>query len=231
MKKSIFFAAVAAFMLMSVSASAQFVQSKGGSRGAASATVEDVFNTFDVTYSPVTETWSSKNESLTEDMNGVSLNWSQARVLTNQLPVYIQYGAGLQYTWTTDSEGKRKTIYHFLTVKVPVNVLYNFVIPNTAVSIMPYVGLNAQVHALGQSKSTYDYEDGKEVYKHNYFSKEDMGDEPYSRFVLGWQIGGMVAFNRYFVGVGYNGPITNLKKKGETKINHSQVNISLGIKF
>ena len=231
MKKSIFFAAVAAFMLMSVSASAQFVQSKGGSRGAASATVEDVFNTFDITYSPVTARVSYKNDSQTTDMNGVSLNWSQARVLTNQLPVYIQYGAGLQYTWMTDSAGNSKSIDHFLTVKVPVNVLYNFVVPNTAVSIMPYVGLNAQVHVLGLSKTTYDYDGEKEVYKHNYFSKEDMDDEPYSRFVLGWQIGGMVAFNRYFVGVGYNGPITNLYKEGEAKINHSQVNISLGIKF
>lgn len=232
MKKSIFFAAVAAFMLMSVSASAQFVQSKGGSRGAASATVEDVFNTFDVTYSPVTEKVSYKNDSRTEDMNGVSLNWSQARVLTNQLPVYIQYGAGLQYTWKTESKDDYKSIAHYLTVKVPVNVLYNFVIPNTAVSIMPYVGLNAQVHALGQSKTTYDIGDGeKEVSKYSYFSKEDMYDEPYSRFVLGWQIGGMVAFNRYFVGVGYNGPITNLYKEGDGKINHSQVNISLGIKF
>ena len=232
MKKSIFFAAVAAFMLMSVSASAQFVQSKGGSKAAASATVEDVFNTFDVTYSPVTAKVSYKNDSQTTDMNGVSLNWSQARVLTNQLPVYIQYGAGLQYTWMTDSEGNRKSIDHFLTVKVPVNILYNFVIPNTAVSIMPYVGLNAQVHALGQSKTTYDLGDGeKEVSKFSYFSKEDMDDRQYSRFVLGWQIGGMVAFNRYFVGVGYNGPITNLYKEGEGKINHSQVNISLGIKF
>ena len=232
MKKSIFFAAVAAFMLMSVSASAQFVQSKGGSKAAASATVEDVFNTFDITYSPVKIKTSYKNNSAVTDLNGVSLNWSQARVLTNQLPVYIQYGAGLQYTWKTDSEDYYKSTDHFLTVKVPVNVLYNFVIPNTAVSIMPYVGLNAQVHALGQSKITYDLGDGeKEVAKFSYFSKEDMDDEPYSRFVLGWQIGGMVAFNRYFVGVGYNGPITNLYKEGDAKINHSQVNISLGIKF
>ena len=231
MKKSIFFAAVAAFMLMSVSASAQFVQSKGGSKAAASATVEDVFNTFDITYSPVKIKASYKNNSGITDLNGVSLNWSQARVLTNQLPVYIQYGAGLQYTWKTDSEDYYKSTDHFLTVKVPVNVLYNFVIPNTAVSIMPYVGLNAQVHVLGLSKTTYDYDGEKEVYKHNYFSKEDMDDEPYSRFVLGWQIGGMVAFNRYFVGVGYNGPVTNLYKEGEVKVNHSQVNISLGIKF
>lgn len=231
MKKSIFFAAVAAFMLMSVSASAQFVQSKGGSKAAASATVEDVFNTFDVTYSPVTAKFSYKNDSEITDMNAVSLNWSQARVLTNQLPVYIQYGAGLQYTWMTDSAGNSKSIDHFLTVKVPVNVLYNFVVPNTAVSIMPYVGLNAQVHALGQSKTTYDYDGEKEVSKHSYFSKDDMGDAVWNRFVLGWQIGGMVAFNRYFVGVGYNGPVTNLYKEGEVKVNHSQVNISLGIKF
>ena len=39
MKKSIFFAAVAVFMLMGVSASAQFMQSTGGSKASSSASV------------------------------------------------------------------------------------------------------------------------------------------------------------------------------------------------
>lgn len=233
MKKSIFLAAVA-FMLMSVTASAQFMQSNGGSK--AKASVEDVFNTVDLTYSPVTMKASYDGDSTTDDLNGLSLNWAQARLLTDQLPVYLQYGAGVQFTWKTDTRSddyydmKVKNTTTFLTVKVPVNVLYNFAIPNTNLSVMPYLGLNAQVHVLGQSKTTTTYEDEKETSKISYFSKDDMED-PYNRFVLGWQIGAMVSYDKYFVGIGYNGPVTSLYKNGDYKIQTSQVNISLGIKF
>ena len=231
MKKSIFLAAVA-FMLMSVSASAQFMQSNGGSK--AKASVEDVFNTVDLTYSPVTMKATMGGSSLTEDYNGISLNWSQARLMTDKLPIYLQYGAGAQFSWYTDSSSSDyydvKTTTSFLTVKVPVNVLYNFAIPNTALSVMPYVGLNAQIHVLGQSKTTTTYEDDKETSKMSYFSKDDT-ENPYNRFVIGWQIGAMVSFNKYFVGIGYNGPVTSLYKNGDFKIQTSQVNISLGIMF
>lgn len=221
-------------MLMSVTASAQFMQSNGGSK--AKASVEDVFNTVDLTYSPVTMKASYDGDSTTDDLNGLSLNWSQARLLTDQLPVYLQYGAGVQFTWKTDTRSddyydmKVKNTTSFLTVKVPVNVLYNFAIPNTNLSVMPYLGLNAQVHVLGQSKTTTTYEDEKETSKISYFSKDDMED-PYNRFVLGWQIGAMVSYDKYFVGIGYNGPVTSLYKNGDYKIQTSQVNISLGIKF
>ena len=219
-------------MLMNVSASAQFMQSNGGSK--AKASVEDVFNTVDLTYSPVTMKATMGGSSLTEDYNGISLNWSQARLMTDKLPIYLQYGAGAQFSWYTDSSSdgyyNYKTTTTFLTVKVPVNVLYNFAIPNTNLSVMPYLGLNAQVHVLGQSNASREYEGETETYKTNFFSKDDM-EEPYNRFVLGWQIGAMVSYDKYFVGIGYNGPVTSLAKKGDNKIQTSQVNISLGIMF
>ena len=222
-------------MLMSVSASAQFMQSNGGSK--AKASVEDVFNTADLTYSPVTMKASYDGDSMTEDLNGLSLNWAQARLLTDQLPVYLQYGAGVQFTWKTDTSSddyydvKYKNTTTFLTVKVPVNVLYNFAIPNTNLSVMPYVGLNAQVHVLGQNKTTMDDGEEKQTSKYSFFNKEDMEDNPYNRFVLGWQIGAMVSYNKYFVGIGYSGPVTCLYKNDDFKIKTSQVNISLGIMF
>ena len=219
-------------MLMSVSASAQFMQSNGGSK--AKASVEDVFNTVDLTYSPVTMKATMGGSSLTEDYNGISLNWSQARLMTDKLPIYLQYGAGAQFSWYTDSSSSDyydvKTTTSFLTVKVPVNVLYNFAIPNTNLSVMPYLGLNAQVHVLGQSKTSQEYDGETQTFKVNYFSKDDMED-PYNRFVLGWQIGAMVSYDKYFVGIGYNGPVTSLYKNGDFKIQTSQVNISLGIMF
>ena len=220
-------------MLMSVSASAQFMQSNAGSK--AKVSVEDVFNTVDLTYSPITMKSTMGGSSLTEDYNGISLNWSQARLMTDKLPIYLQYGAGAQFSWYTDSisydDSNVKTTTTFLTVKVPVNVLYNFAIPNTNLSVMPYLGLNAQIHVLGQSKTSQEYDGETQTVKTNFFSKDDMEDHPYNRFVLGWQIGAMVSFDKYFVGIGYNGPVTNLYEYDDAKIQNSQVNISLGIMF
>lgn len=237
MKKLMFIAVTAAFILMDVTASAQFVQSTGRSSGVSAADAEPVFNTVDVTYSPVSYTVSAGEDSSNTDMTGISINWSQARLITNQLPLYIQYGAGLQYSWLTESESDDyydvtvTSTISFLTVKIPVNVAYNFAIPNTAVAVMPYLGLNANIHILGQNKYTASYEGESESSTTNFFNEDDMGDGTYNRFVLGWQVGATVSYDRYFFGIGYAGPITNLYKEGSFKLNNSQVNISLGIKF
>lgn len=64
-------------------------------------------------------------------------------------------------------------------------------------------------------------------------NKDDMGGEPLNRFVLGWQIGAKVSYDRYLLGIGYEGPITSLLNvdDGDGKMTVSYVNISLGIKF
>lgn len=246
MKKIYFFVLAVALVLCNVTASAQFVNSSAGFRSAATADVESVFNTFDLTYSPVTfgayydgEEADGDGDEITGDMNAFSLNWTQARALTANLPLYIQYGAGLQYAWKTDSESeddwKFTSTTSFLTIKVPVNVLYCYTLPNTSVSLMPYVGLGLHGHVLGQAKysSTYDGETDSETM--NLFSKDDMEDESLKRFTLNWQVGAKVSFGKYIVGVGYEGPVTHLFKEkydGETfTVNTHQVNISLGIRF
>lgn len=243
MKKIYFFVAAVALILSSVTASAQFMNSSAGSRAASTADVESVFNTFDLTYSPLDfgsyYDGEEFEDEVTGDMNAFSLNWAQARALTANLPIYLQYGAGLQYAWKTDGDSdgdwKYSSTVSFLTVKVPVNVLYCYTLPNTSVSLMPYVGLGLHGHLLGQVKysSTYDGETESETM--NFFSKDDMDDEALNRFTLNWQIGAKVSFNRYIVGVGYEGPVTHLKKEkydGETlTANTHQVNISLGIRF
>lgn len=233
MKKFYFIAA--ALLMFSVTASAQFVNSSKSS-SSASRSVEDVFNTAEFTYSPANMVMSYNGHSESEGMNALSLTWLQARRLpVNNLPLYVQYGAGLQWAFETESEtdgdAKLKSSMNFLTVKVPVNVLYDFQIPSTPVNIMPYLGLNLQCHVIGSQKwsSTYDGETQSESV--SYFSKDDMGDNAYNRILLGWQIGAKVAYDKYFFGIAYEGPVTNLYKNGDTKINFNYVNISLGIRF
>ncbi|MBQ8420835.1 MAG: outer membrane beta-barrel protein [Bacteroidales bacterium] len=240
MKKSVFLVAAALFVF-SATASAQFVtsSSNSASKAASSPDIEAAFSTFDITYSPVTfkaDYDDDNGDTESEDLNAVSLNWMRADVLPVNLPLYIQYGVGLQYAFMTDSvsEGdyySYKTSVSFLTAKVPVNVLYAYTIPNTQVSLMPYLGLNLQGHLLGQEKYTIEYDGEKETEKINYFSEDDMGDEKFNRFVLGWQVGAKVSFMQFIAGVAYEGPVTNLYKDKHYKINTSQINITLGIKF
>ena len=242
MKKIGFFLASVAFFVSGVAASAQFVNQGGSGRSAAysSAEVEAVFNTFDFTYSPLNLKAEGDGDSETEEMNALSLNWAQARALTTAYPVYLQYGVGLQYAWKTDSENEGdfsyKSTTSFLTAKIPVNLMYCFNVPQTNVALMPYVGLNLQGHILGQNNYKLTYDGESESEKMSFFSEDDMGEDgAYNRIVLGWQIGAKVAFNKYFVGIAYEGPVTNLFKyddgDDDYKINFNQINISIGMKF
>lgn len=190
-----------------------------------------VISTVDLSYSPVTLNSNVSviglNNSTSENLNAVSANWSQARALLDSTPLYLQYGAGLQYAWKAESENKVKSTTDFLSVKVPVNVLFDLAIPSTPVHIMPFAGVNVQGYILGQQSTSL----GDNTTKVNYFEKfEDM-----NRVVLGWQAGARVAFQNLFVGVSYEGPITNLlhstESNSELKMNTHQVNISLGISF
>ena len=241
MKKLMLVAAMAAFILMDVTASAQFVQSSGRPGGASSADPEALFSTVDFTYSPVTLKASAGDESDSVDMTGLSINWTQARLLTDQLPLYIQYGAGLQYSWYKDSDSYESDYYSysytsttsFLTLSVPVNVVYNFAVPNTPISVMPYLGLSANLHLLGQTTTTMEDDGDVESKTYSFFSEDDMGSSSstYNRFILGWQVGAMVSLDKYFLRFGYSGPVTNLYSQGEAKINTSQVNLSIGLRF
>ena len=228
MKKSVFFAVLAAFMLLSVSASAQFTQSKGSSIKGGS---KDVFNTADVTYSPMTLV-TDFGLQLKTNLNAVSVNWSQYRNITESTSIYLQYGAGLQMAWGDFEpilDGAKVTA---LLVKVPVNVVYKFEIPNTKLTLLPFAGLNLQGYLLGKGKSTYyDAEGEKITTPFSIFSKEDMGGDRFRRVVLGWQIGAKLMYDRYFFGLAYDGPVTKLYNKDGLNVKASQVNISLGITF
>ena len=219
MKKIYFILAAVALFISGANASAQVV------------------NTVDVTYSPFTLNVEIGDDGdLSTDMNAFSLNWAQARTILPSLPVYLQYGVGIQYAWELDTEKEEGVSYKsstsLLTAKVPVNVMYCFDVPTTEVSLIPYAGINLQGHIIGQSKSTIKYDGESQSSSSSFFDEDDMDGEAFNRFIVGWQIGAKVAYKNYFVGVAYEGPVTNLYKfDDDIKVNTNQVNISFGIKF
>lgn len=257
MKK--FIVVVCAFFALSAAASAQFMNA-GASASKSSGTPmfsgdhPKSFSTFSLTYSPVNMT--GKYDGLEVDlfkgffgseagMNALSLNWTNAHNVYAPLPLYLEYGLGVQWGFASgdmSEEGYKSEISaNFLSLKVPVSAVFDFAIPTTPISVAPYVGLNLSGYLLGSAKNTYEYtgegaeymEDASGEEERSFFSKEDMesAGEPFNRFILGWHIGARIGFNKFFLGIAYEGPLTNFYNKNGLKYYSNQVNISLGLKF
>ena len=228
MKKLIFLAC--AFMMISISASAQFVTSSNNAAtvGSTNSSVASKIGTFSVSYSPTKLNTISGNSSTSEDFHSVSLTWTNANALHPTQPVYFEYGLGAQWSFMNDSSSENITVStNFVGVKIPVSLMYKYDVPQTNIALAPYVGLDLNGYLLGNTSAKY----GDDKVSLSYFSKDDMGDEKFSRVNLGWHIGARVFVNDLFVGIAYEAPLTNLYKEGNNKINFNYINISLGLAF
>ena len=221
---------VCAFMVISVSASAQFVtsSSNGATVGSSNSSVVSNIGTFGVSYSPTTYNTIVGNSSNSEDLHSLSITWTTANALHPSQPVYFEYGVAALWTFLNDSDSDNYTLStNFVGMKIPVSLLYKYDIPQTNIALAPYVGLDLTGYLYG--KTTAKYGDTKTSI--SYFSKDDMGDEKYNRINVGWHIGARAYVNDVFVGVAYEAPLTNLYKEGNSKINFNYINITLGIAF
>ena len=211
------------------------------------AGIDELFNTIEVSYSPVKLNQKFERYTRTIDENAFSLNYNQALQISYYYPLYVQYGAGLQYTFHTNKDQddvKYNGTYYsagfitrssIVTANLPVNIMYCFTIPNVDINIMPYAGLNFSWNiAALQNYTEWSSVDGEKKStkeKTNMLKKEDMGGHPFKRVEFGWQTGAKVSYGRLLFGVAYQGPFTNLQVYDDYKLRRSQVNISLGIIF
>lgn len=229
--KAIKLLAAAALLAASTTASAQFTNTSKSTSSSAAST--EGWSTFYVQWNP-----SSINIDLKEaddqSFTGLSVGYSKAFSMTSGTPLFIETGIGLQYSFfTIDSDDmdddyyswERK--YSMLSAKIPVNLMYNFSLPNSNISIAPYAGLNFRLNITGNMKYTDD-DDNDEDY--NLFDKDDMEskDATWKRFQMGWQIGVNARFNDSFLlGVSYGSDFSELFKKAKI----STTSITVGYCF
>ena len=112
------------------------------------------------------------------------------------------------------------------SLKVPVNVIYSYQVPNTNISVDPYLGLRFRFNVYGEVEEKADGD--SESY--NLFDKDDMGssDDTWNRFQLGWQIGVKARFNNsFYVGVAYGSDFGEVCEK----VKVSETQLSLGFVF
>ena len=156
---------------------------------------------------------------------------------------YYGYGCDDEYTVSYKSFSQN------LMINVPINLMYKFQLPNSSVTLEPYVGLNLRGHILARTKAKYTYEaccddmeDVIEEYEEeldkddlisNYFDKKDMGGKKNvaTRFNIGWQVGANVDFGSAFVGVSYGSDFNKFLKFGRKEWKYNAVNVTLGLRF
>lgn len=260
--KTIKFLAVATLLAVSASASAQFTNTGAKSSSSSSSTATDGWSTMWVEYNPSTMKF-DYDDADDESFTGLSVGYSKAVRLAQSSPVFLEVGVGLQYSFKDKEMAEELELEDYseymdpkvkmtmFSAKIPVNLMYAFSVPNSSVTIMPFVGANLRFNISGKQKLEWNFSDDfKEYlldeygslkdceiygipangYDYDVFDKKDMGssDATWKRFQMGWNIGVKARFGEQFlVGLSYGNDFSELAKK--TKI--STVTIALGYTF
>lgn len=201
MKKITLMLAIA-MMAIATTASAQFVS--GGIRSSMVADTDN-YSRLELGYSPVTVLEKF-------DLTGLSLGWTKGISLTQDLPLFLEVGANVMYSF-----GEKYDIEtSLLSLNVPVTVAWKFS-PTESISLIPHAGLNLRGHILGTR--SYDGEDLD-------LFDSDEGDG--KRFNVGGTVGLAANFNKFMVGLGYTFDFNETWEEAD-KINY--LTISIGLKF
>lgn len=230
---------VAVALIASTSAFAQFSNAKSP----ASATSSDNkgWSTVYFEYSPSKLSYSG-DEDDSQSFTGLSLGYNRAFSLSNSVPLFLETGIGVQYSFYSDEEeysgyyysAKANLDVYIVSANIPVELLYAWQIPNSTVELIPHAGINLRFNALGEAtvkaEASSGYSKGSAEKSYNLFDKDDMESiesNTFNRFQIGWKIGVKARFNkRFMIGLAY-GSDSEISKK----INTSGVNLTAGITF
>ena len=94
-------------------------------------------------------------------------------------------------------------------------------------TLTPYVGLNVKGHLLGEYSVTAKALGETEKETRDLFDEDEMYDEPFKRFIVGWQIGATFTYNRVSLGVSYGSDLTEISDD----VKFATTAITLGVNF
>lgn len=176
------------------------------------------------------EHYADENETYWESagaFNGFGLYYAHGFGLTSNYPLYLEVGGNINFLFRSLYDGDVQDSNINLTI--PLNLTYHFNITNTWV-FAPYLGINAKVNLLGQSKLSYE----DDTYTTNWYNKKDMGNCVYNRFQMGWQIGAGFYHSNYYIGFDYGKdliPASKDKDDDDWSVQTSNLTLTLGYRF
>ena len=235
--KSIKLLALAVSTAISTGAYAQFTNTPTSTPSSSINT--DGWSTIWVEYNPIKVKYDISGMD-DESLTGFSAGYSQAFSISQGTPIFLEAGFGLQYANYSDSKsgsynGYKVTLDQDITIwsaKVPVNLLYSFAIPNSNISLAPFVGATLRYNVSGTLK--YELDDYDYSEKYDLFDKKEMDDadfldgKAWKRFQIGWQIGLKARFGQNFMaGVSYGSDFSEIAYKSKIQT----TSLSIGYTF
>lgn len=187
---------MAVLTLLSVCAGA-FAQFTNSSSSSARSTNTDGWSSFWVQYNPSTFKTDVTGVD-DEDFTGISIGYSKAFSISQNMPLYIEAGLGLQYSFYTNDDGEwsgledeevkdwrkegladPKEKFNMFSAKIPINLTYKFDLENSNISLLPFAGLNLRYNISGKYKTEWnlssELEDFIEDYEYeDYFKDEEV---------------------------------------------------------
>ena len=232
--KTIKFFAVAALLAISSGAYAQFTNASTSSSSTSVNT--EGWSTIWVEYNPIKVKYDVSGAD-DDSMNGYSAGYSKAFGISQGTPLFLEVGLGLQYANYNDSKKVYISGYGSTNVeqditiwaaKVPVNLIYCYTIPNSSISLMPFIGATLRYNLSGTLKyevSSLDYSE-----KYDLFDKKDIEEinfqdgKAWKRFQLGYQIGLKARFGQNFMaGLSYGNDLSEIAYK--TKVQTTSITV------
>lgn len=147
-------------------------------------TFKDAGTAYRVSYSPMSLDF---DNSYMEDwkFKGVSFEYVKSFGVVEEMPIFLEVGAGLQ--WLNDRESEEqettlgdkkyemvyKTAVNIFSLNVPINIGYKFTLQDN-ITVMPYVGLNARVNLLANTTSKIKADDYYEALEKQF--EETLGE-------------------------------------------------------
>lgn len=254
--KNFKFLLVAGLMAVSAPAFAQFANTgNAGNRGSNSTVDTDGYSRIELSYNPINVKWDDGDNDEDYGLTGISFGYIKGFSISKTLPLYVEAGLRLTYAFGTEDNiynekyydeetGKKITVedkYSAMRLSVPVNLAYRFSLPQSNVSITPFIGVVFNGNIIGKKtvkvdnlpneikdkEFIEDYLGLKEEV--NFFDKDDVGNKDYQwkRFQFGWNIGANVAFNKFSVGLSYGSDFSELCEDTKT----SNWAVSVGYNF
>ena len=160
----------------------------------------------------------SPSEGSSTTFNAFSLGFNKNWSLSSSIPLFLESGLGLQYSFAS----KNKVDYKLLSFKIPVGLTYVYEIPNSPVAIIPATGLDVRLSPMAKGEIN--------GHSYNLLSKSDMGssDATWNVFQLGMHVGvNCRVWEKLLVGYAYQFDFTEIAKK----VHVNQHNITIGYCF
>lgn len=229
MKKIFVLAVMAMFTLAS---QAQIVSSR--SSRITTTTTQKNYENFSTIYLQYNPLKIKGDDVFDESVTGFSLGYNYAISLSQSVPVYLEPGIGLQYSHLSkDKNRERERLerkYNMFSAKVPVSLLYKFDIANSEFSIVPNAGIDFRVNIIGKYKYEYSYGNESKSKSYNLFSEDDMKDEKWNRFQVGWHVGvNFMYANKFLLGASYGTDFSKIQDDDNVKV--STFSLTLGYCF